>query len=367
MHDRTRFNKRFGLFMGLIWLVYMVYPLSALLSSHRSSARLWQGGLGLVLFLAVYVWYWIDPLNRTERQRFAVGLAFIGFALATTDFLHMPTMFAMVVYAGPVFAMCRDKRLALLGLSVGTASALWIDVQQHLGNGYLLSVLLPFLTVSLAMWVYTRMWRMSWQLQLAKEEVEALAAANERLRISRDLHDVMGHNLSAIALRAELAAHKAGLDAASAADEMRQVAEIARRAIADVRQVITGYRDITLAGEWANGAKLLESSGIQCHQSGVTRELPSSLDRTLGFVVREALTNVLRHSRATQCDVLVEALDDAVVLRVDDNGMGAPSPSPIGHGLAGLRERISNLGGSVEWSAPDARGFRLTVRLPKPS
>jgi len=196
-------------------------------------------------------------------------------------------------------------------------------------------------------------------LRRAHTEIERLAAVAERERIARDLHDVLGHTLSLIILKSELASKLSVNDPARAAKEIREVEQVARTAMADVRQTIRGYRT-TLDAEVTRARALLETAGIPGEFSVELTSPNADRDEVLAFVLREGVTNVVRHSEATVCRVRVEQSDDGCTLTIHDNGRGALSSE--GSGVQGMRERVKAAGGTLAYQA--SAGTRLTVTLP---
>ena len=211
-----------------------------------------------------------------------------------------------------------------------------------------------------------------WELDRSRHVQAGLAVAEERLRFARDLHDVVGRTLSTVALKAELAAQLAKRGRAEAIDEMLEVRRIAQDSLAELRAVVGGYRSSDLDVELAGARSLLASAGIECRVIGDGSGLPAEIQGTLGWVVREGTTNVLRHSEARTCTITLRTSSgDAVALTLENDGVtGGPAATDdrvrFGSGLIGLAERIAGLGGEVvaERRSPD--GFRLTARLPLP-
>jgi two-component system sensor histidine kinase DesK len=197
------------------------------------------------------------------------------------------------------------------------------------------------------------------RLRMAQEEVEHLAAVAERERIARDLHDVLGHTLSLIILKSELARKIAGRDPDRAAREIADVEQVARKALAEVREAIRGYRG-TLEDEVARARSLLEAAGIRAELDVSLPTLGRAREEALALALREAVTNTVRHSGAVACRVALAADVGVCTLTVSDDGRGGIRAE--GHGLRGMRERVETLGGSVAWSS--ARGTTLTVTVP---
>jgi two-component system, NarL family, sensor histidine kinase DesK len=198
------------------------------------------------------------------------------------------------------------------------------------------------------------------KLARAQEEVEHMAKIAERERIARDLHDLLGHTLSVIVLKAELASKIADRDLPRAVSEIRDVERISRNALTEVRQAISGFRGERLQDELATGREALEAAGVAV----VTQIEPVGLgrdeERIIAFALRESITNVIRHARARRCEIRLSRNGRGVVLAVADDGVGGAVED--GSGLSGMRARVTALGGSVE---RDGRtGTRVTVTLP---
>ncbi|MFF0465531.1 sensor histidine kinase [Streptomyces mexicanus] len=212
-------------------------------------------------------------------------------------------------------------------------------------------------------------WTLSvlWEAERAREVEARLAVAEERLRFGRDLHDVMGRNLAVIALKAELAVQLGRRGRPEAVEQMIEVQRLAQDSQREVRAVVRGYREADLGAELAGAQGVLAAAGIPCTITGSAAGLPAPVQSALGWVVREAATNVLRHGDARQCTVSVRVADGRAELTVENDGVPAsPSAGRPGSGLAGLRERLAELGGTLR-AGPAGNGrFRLTARVPLP-
>lgn len=194
-----------------------------------------------------------------------------------------------------------------------------------------------------------------------------LAVAEERLRFARDLHDVMGRNLSAIAVKSQLAGELVRRSRPEAADEVADVHRIAEESLREVREVVRGYRSTDLTSELAGARSVLRAAGVACTVQGEddAGSLPEPVQAALGWVVREAVTNVLRHSSAGECGIVLTRGGGEVRLTVTNDGVPARAAGEAGagSGLAGLRERLAGAGGSLD-AARDGGRFRLTATLP---
>ena len=199
------------------------------------------------------------------------------------------------------------------------------------------------------------------RLKLTQKEVERLAQLAERERIARDLHDLLGHTLSLITLKAELAAKLADRDPPRAAAEMREVERVSREALAEIRQAVQGYRAHELGAELAQARVALETAGVEMVLEGGPGKLPAGVESVAALALREAVTNVVRHARASRCRVEMGQRDGWFHLEVADDGRGIRGRE--GAGLAGMRERVDALDGRVERESGRA-GTRIAVELP---
>ncbi|MER6234459.1 histidine kinase, partial [Streptomyces sp. NPDC001616] len=202
-----------------------------------------------------------------------------------------------------------------------------------------------------------------YELDAARETRARLAVAEERLRFGRDLHDVMGRNLAVVALKSELAVQLARRGRPEAVDQMIEVQRIAQESQREVRDVVRGYREADLRVELAGAQGVLTAAGIRCEVSGEAGGLEVGVQSVLGWVVREATTNVLRHGDAVRCDIALKAGEGCVVLTVENDGASPPTDDG-GSGLAGLRERLSAVGGTLEAGPVGGNVFRVVAEVP---
>jgi two-component system sensor histidine kinase DesK len=201
-------------------------------------------------------------------------------------------------------------------------------------------------------------------LRQTRAELTRIAAAEERLRIARDLHDLLGHTLSLITLKAELSRRMITTDAESATREMTELEAVARQSLRDVREAVAGYRQPDLATELGAARQLLTAAGVACQIMSPARlRLPADTDTVLAWAVREGVTNVVRHARATSAAVRITTAGHGVMAEITDNGRGH-GPGLAGSGLAGLGERVCQLGGSLIAGPAPSAGFRLQVTIP---
>ncbi|QDY77701.1 histidine kinase [Streptomyces qinzhouensis] len=227
-----------------------------------------------------------------------------------------------------------------------------------------------FMTGWMAFSVVASMWglKVVGELRDARDVRARLAVAEERLRFGRDLHDVLGRNLAVVALKSELAVQLARRGRAEAVDQMVAVQQIAQDSQREVREVVRGYREADLRVELEGARSVLGAAGINCTviADEVDELLPAPARSALGWVVREATTNVLRHGDPRRCTISLGVVDGTVVLVVENDHADAPSlrPDSGGSGLAGLRERLAAVGGNLEAGPVRGGRFRVTARVP---
>jgi two-component system sensor histidine kinase DesK len=282
-------------------------------------------------------------------------------------------VFAIVMLfgAGAIAIGVRGRRrvsACVTGFAVGTAvvsSALGMPLAVALFTALVVLAGGGFFafTYLFSIWLLNAVY----QLDEARETRARLAVAEERLRFGRDLHDVMGRNLAVIALKSELAVQLAQRERPEAVTQMVEVQRLAHETQRELREVVRGYREADLAGELGGAQGVLTAAGIDCAVTGPPAGLPAPVQSALGWVVREAATNVLRHGDARRCTVGVRVSQGRVVLTVENDGVPDGAGPGRGSGLVGLRERLAEMGGTLR-AGPAGDGlFRLTAEVPLPS
>jgi two-component system sensor histidine kinase DesK len=320
--------------LAAIQLLYFSRPESELHAPGRYVALVVQS-------LLVYV-----PLVSQFHEEW-VGMP--GF-LAGSVLLALSWPVAWVVFGGVVFS---------------------VTVAQAAFTGSLLDVVYSTVSTSitgLVVFGLTRLANVVKDLHDARTELADLAVANERLRVARDLHDVLGYDLSAVTLKTELARRLVDDNQARADAELEEVAEISRSALGHIRELSKGYRELSLEAESRSVRSLLLAAGVEVEVRLDYPALPGSITTVLATVLREATTNILRHTRASRCDIEVTADSHAVVMDVLNNGLlqQREGPAREGRGLANLTERVVHLGGELTAGRDPAGGFRLHVSIPMP-
>jgi len=269
-----------------------------------------------------------------------------------------------LIYACAFVAFCGRPRTTMRIMLV--LCALYALEWWWLGfyTVYMFTAIIVAFAVGLMNVAYVRRREMEAEVRLSHDEVRRLAALAERERIGRDLHDLLGHTLSLITLKSELANRLFERDTAAAKREMADVERVARDALAQVRRAVTGIRAAGFAAELASAKLLLESNGVSLEYAISDASLPPDLETALAMTVREAATNIQRHAEATQARIALDRDGDNLVLRIDDNGRGGAIVP--GNGLTGMRERLTAVGAIVRIESQRGRGTQLMVTATLP-
>lgn len=349
-------------FLSLGYLVFLFLPV---LFGVGESPGPWRPRPGMLLptlaSIAVFLPLYAAAFRCTGARRVACMLAIAGLGYALAPFNAFSNTY--LIYAAgfaPFAARALPARIGWLALmlSVYLAQLVWL--------GHPLLVFGVTLVVAVAVFTGNHFLienaRKRAELRLSHDEVRRLAALAERERIGRDLHDLLGHTLSLVALKSDLAGRLVERDPGAARRELDELGRVAREALAQVRSAVTGIRAAGLAAECASARLLLEADGVAFKYALTAQALPPALETVLAMTVREAVTNVQRHARAQHASVELETGDDGFVLRIADDGRGGAIVP--GNGLAGMRERIEALGGRLRIDAAPGRGTRLEARWP---
>ncbi len=347
---------------NLLWvylsgLVFLSFSIVDLVSGEFDRLHTVIGSVQLLLVAAAYVaTAWIADVRLAVRTAHVVGFA----ALMVSTAIVWGWGFANLgVYLAIMVATLIPWRLARAVIPV--IGVLLASVTLITGDPTPAFLAVISLGVGLATAAGIESGRVSHRLALAEQRLSVLAVAAERERIGRDLHDILGHSLTAISIKTGLAARLIDQDAAAAKVQLEEIADISRQALADVRSTASGFRQIRVVTEVASAGSVLTAAGITPSLPSAIEPMPDRVSELFGYVVREAVTNVVRHSEATTCRITV----DPYAVSVTDDGRGFPT----GHrrsGLRGLEERVAAAGGRLEVASSRA-GTRVSVGLPLPT
>jgi len=348
---------RFAL-ANLVWGVWIV----AVPVLNAMPWRTWLPAtvLSYALFLWLYLRAYAVPIRQIKG--YVAAIAALGFVLSPINPGALTYVIYACVFTGFAFRSIRISFLVMLGLLAAyTAEALTLGWSWPI----ILSATLWALVIGGMNMMYRSKGQADAQLRLSHEEIRRLAATAERERIGRDLHDLLGHTLSLVALKSELAARLVERDVVAAGREMREVERVAREALAEVRAAVSGLRAPQLLAELASARLLLETAGILVDSRTDTADLPPTMDAALAMVLREAATNIQRHAGARRVDVVLTRASERVRLCIEDDGRGGVLRE--GNGLIGMRERMAALGGILQIDSVPGRGTRLCAELDCPT
>ncbi|WP_258055552.1 sensor histidine kinase [Streptomyces sp. Ru62] len=354
-------------FTLLPWLLLGMGSFSNVIQGETPNP--WIGGLGLLAFNSLYVYVTFRAFDRARRESASTRVALGLLGLVTTGLAlgyggNWLMFFPLLGLA--TGATLRGPWLGRAGLllTLYAGAATWLrdgwDDASGIAYATFLSSMVTAAILSLSEAVR--------ELRAAREELARRAVAEERLRFSRDLHDLLGHTLSVVVVKSEAARRLAPRDLAAALAQISDIESVGRQALTEIREAVTGYREGSLATELTRARSALSAASVEpvVRQSGAP--LAPQTEALLGWVVREAVTNVVRHSRADRCEITVEGAAERVRLTVTDNGTGAGSPaagaSAGGTGLKGLTERLAAAGGSLTAGPAPRGGFTVTADLP---
>jgi two-component system, NarL family, sensor histidine kinase DesK len=323
--------------------------------SH-ASARVWFfTALATVVFLYLYFsMFWVSCRQGLLRlaAMLALGVAFAKYNGGATTF------FLFAAACGPFVVDTEMDGIKVLVLVEAAGLTTWWLF--HLSGWFLLFANGLAFVIGISNIHFAQRNRSNRKLLKAQEEIEHLATVAERERIARDLHDVLGHTLSVIILKSELAGKLMERDPQRAGSEIREVEQISRQALSEVRDAIRGYRSQGLPAELAQARATLETAGVAVKCETARLALPALHEGVLSMAVREAVTNVVRHAQARNCSLRLEQQNGSCRLEIEDDGRGGSQNE--GNGLRGMRERVEMLGGTLQRDSDS--GTRITIMLP---
>lgn len=336
-----------------LWLVYLGFVYLPLVLGNPSKQLIGGVIAATVLFLVLYFYgYWTRGLRVLPSL---VGIALLGVVLAPFNFGAS----AFFIYASAFACQLGSVRSGIVAIATIVAVVIveWWVLDLHLM--FLLPAVIFSVLIGTINIYYAQMARERSELRLSHEEVRRLAATSERERIARDLHDILGQTLSLITLKAELAKKLVDRNKEKALHELEDLETISRQALAEVREVVAGYRSAEIKTELASARLALEIAGIHFDYRLEAGNLNAEIDQTLAMCLREAVTNIIRHSGATRCSARLESRRGDLLLTVMDNGRGGSFKE--GSGLQGMRERLRSHGGALVISTSDRTELRIRI------
>jgi two-component system, NarL family, sensor histidine kinase DesK len=342
------------------FLVYLIYALQALFKDHSISAAIFGCAI-VAVYSLVYIFMLPKAAFGGPTKYRALVLAIMGSLLILYGVLFHEGSVVLLAYFSVAVASVAPARYALAWVLLITPSVIFLP--QHIsgwndvhGNQYGLAMATSL--GALATLGLRRNVRDNIELGETREELAQLAAEQERIRIARDIHDLLGHSLTTVIMKSELAARLVERDPNRAVVEMHEVAELARQGLSDVRATVTGYRSVSLASELATAREVLRSAGIEADLPTAADVVPPERQEVFGWVLREGVTNAVRHSGAQRLTVRLSPSS----IEIADDGNGG-DPNRPGNGLSGLNERLIAAGGSIITRLNESGGFCLRAEV----
>lgn len=344
---------------GINWVPYLclltvlLVPLDTYFG-NSSTVEWIATGTAIAIFLPLYFWsFWL----RGWKAALPIGgMAALG--LLVTPFNSSASIF--ILYASGVVGFLANAKRSVAALAIIITA---VALQSWL-LGYGVGYWAPTIVLAVVFGGFCINWletdRTNAKLRMKQEEIERLAKIAERDRIARDLHDLLGHTLSLNVLKARLAKRLISRDVDKAIQEISDIERISRDALQEVREAVQGYRTVGLVGELENALLALEAADITAEFSTAEITLEPVQDSTLAMILREAITNVIRHSDAKHCRVQLSQSDSAIELEIDDDGRGGRFVE--GSGLSGMRERLIATSGTLHIDS--SYGMKVTASLP---
>jgi two-component system sensor histidine kinase DesK len=350
-------DMRFYAWLNLVWVVFV--PMTPVFAEGAFPNWFWPTWISLAIFLVLYFRTFHRRVHESALW-YALSIAVLGYAVTP----YNSGAQTYIVYAVAFFAFVPDVRLAVrLMAAILAAFALewWL-----LGFPWIYSTTALVIgpVIGGMNLVYRRNQQRNVELKLSHDEVRRLAALAERERIGRDLHDLLGHTLSLITLKAELANRVFERDPVAARREIADVERVARDALTQVRRAVTGIRAAGFAAELASAKLLLESNGICLNYDLADVALPAETETALAMTVREAVTNIQRHAQATQARIALRIDGERLVLAIEDDGRGGAMVP--GNGLTGMRERLAGIGAELRVQSEKGKGTVVSASLLAP-
>ena len=342
--------------MPYVWLVYLGNFVIVPVFSHASALQWVLTGLAIVVFLPLYfLGYWV---SGPRAVWLAAGMWLIGAVFAPWN----PAASVFPIYASGCVADAGPPATVWRWIGAIFALTALESWMLRLSPYFWVPALIFVPLLGAVVMDMHRKRRMDARLDLAQDEIDRLARIAERERIARDLHDLLGHTLSVIVLKSELASKLAEKDPPRAAQEIRDVERISREALSEVRAAVRGYHSVGLEAEIEHAREALTAAGIEFDAKVEPVTVSASQESVVALAIREAVTNIVRHAGAKSCQLWLRCRYFGCELEIADDGRGGSTPD--GFGLSGMRERVEALGGTLERDG--SQGMRLILRLPVP-
>lgn len=361
-------ERRLPLFAALVWAVVLTPTAVGIYQHHYPPGWAIAGYASLAAFIAGFYVVFTraavarrrgDPMPCSIRRFGFIGLSVLG-ALVVGFAGENGVVVWFVLSQAALVVMPRREAWATIGsICVAVVAVPWsLGLEWEVNVWFLVAIVG-------SSWATDAIFRLrdtNQRLTRAQEQIASMAVEQERLRFARDLHDVVGHSLTAATVKAQLARRLVDNDDDRARAELREVEGLLREALKDVRGTVAGYREVTLTSELVRAATVLEAAGVTADLPRAVDHVPARWSELFGWVLRESVTNVVRHSHAHHCRVIVTAGS----LEIWNDGVVPAAGEPTSSGLVGLRERVEGAGGTLVAGPDGDGGWRVVARVGGP-
>ncbi|MCY9261664.1 sensor histidine kinase [Bacillus haynesii] len=365
----SMFPKRYG-FFPYIFLIYLLLPISYL--TNQTSGMKQLIGFGLVLlFLVTYrQLFFISPQKKLFTYWLAIQLSII---LIYTVFYDINLVF-LGFFSANFICYYREKKIFRRGLASLVVVLVAPFIYHLLKDPSLLNRLfyfLPFLVIMLispyGIRSMNRRMELEQELDEANQQIKELVKREERVRIARDLHDTLGHTLSLLTLKSQLVQRTIASDPERARKEAREMETTSRAALKQVRELVSDMKTATIAEELIHIQQILRAADITFEYMGGSdfSNIPPVTQNIVSMCIREAATNIVKHSRATHCTISISQTDEKISIAIKDDGMGMNQQTPFGNGLRGMKERLALIDGALDVSTHNGTVLSITVPIVK--
>ncbi|MCY8073468.1 sensor histidine kinase [Bacillus haynesii] len=365
----SMFPKRYG-FFPYIFLIYLLLPISYL--TNQTSGMKQLIGFGLVLlFLVTYrQLFFISPQKKLFTYWLAIQLSII---LIYTVFYDINLVF-LGFFSANFIGYYREKKIFRRGLASLVVVLVAPFIYHLLKDPSLLNRLfyfLPFLVIMLispyGIRSMNRRMELEQELDEANQQIKELVKREERVRIARDLHDTLGHTLSLLTLKSQLVQRTIASDPERARKEAREMETTSRAALKQVRELVSDMKTATIAEELIHIQQILRAADITFEYMGGSdfSNIPPVTQNIVSMCIREAATNIVKHSRATHCTISISQTDEKISIAIKDDGMGMNQQTPFGNGLRGMKERLALIDGALDVSTHNGTVLSIAVPIVK--
>ncbi|MFP3878226.1 sensor histidine kinase [Bacillus paralicheniformis] len=365
----SMFPKRYG-FFPYIFLIYLLLPISYLTNQTSGIKQLIGFGLVLLFLVTYRQLFFISPQKKLFTYWLAIQLSII---LIYTVFYDINLVF-LGFFSANFIGYYREKKIFRRGLASLVVVLVAPFIYHLLKDPSLLNRLfyfLPFLVIMLispyGIRSINRRMELEQELDEANQQIKELVKREERVRIARDLHDTLGHTLSLLTLKSQLVQRTIASDPERARKEAREMETTSRAALKQVRELVSDMKTATIAEELIHIQQILRAADITFEYMGGSNfsNISPVTQNIVSMCIREAATNIVKHSRATHCTISISQTDDKISITIKDDGMGMDQQTPFGNGLRGMKERLALIDGALDVSTHNGTVLNITVPIVK--